>query len=158
MSDILPLVAEALARDTHAIRTPSPRHNIAPSTAADDTGKIHDDYLGIDDSDASDTRSISSSVVNYGPEGRLRKQLPQVPDLRFEQSYLASIAPAQGVWWKIVLITLKDQVMMPLVQGVLYNLLVTGWRMWNRGARLSGAGVGGRWFFAQRGGERETDE
>lgn len=134
MSDILPLAAEALA---------SPRRDIAPSTAAD-TSKIHDDYLGIDESDASDTRSISSSVVNYGPEGRLRKQLPQVPDLRFEQSYLASIAPAQGVWWKIALITLKDQVMMPLVQGVLYNLLVAGWKMWNRGARLSGAGVGGR--------------
>lgn len=127
MSDILPPTAETL---------------IPPSTT-----KIHDDYLGIDESDASDnvdTRSISSSVAGYGPERRLRKQLPQLPDLRFEQSYLASIASAQGVWWKIALITLKDQVVMPLMQGVLYNLLVAGWKVWNRGAKFSGAGVGGR--------------
>lgn len=128
MSDILPPTAETL---------------IPPST----TTNIHDDYLGIDESDASDnvdTRSISSSVVGYGPERRLRKQLPQLPDLRFEQSYLASIASAQGVWWKIALITLKDQVVMPLMQGVLYNLLVAGWKVWNRGAKFSGAGVGGK--------------
>lgn len=146
MSDILPLAAETLVQDTHIIRSPSPRRDIAPSTAAD-TIKIHHDYLGIDDSDAEDTRSthsISSSIINHEPEGRLRKQLPQLPDLRFEQSYLASIASAQGVWWKIALITLKDQVLMPLMQGVLYNLLVSGWKVWNRGARFSGAGVGGR--------------
>lgn len=147
MSDILPLAAETLIQDTHIIRSPSLSRDIAPPTAADT--RIHDDYLGIDDSDASDNadtcsaHSISSSAVNYEPGRRLRKQLPQLPDLRFEQSYLASIASAQGVWWKIALITLKDQVIMPLMQGVLYNLLVAGWKVWNRGARFSGAGVGG---------------
>lgn len=149
MSDILPLAAETLVQDTHTIRSPSPHHDIAPSTAAD--ARIHlDDYLGIDDSGASnngDTHSMLSSIVNYGPERKRRKPLPQLPDLRFEQSYLASIAPAQGIWWKIALITLKDQVVMPLMQGVLYNLLVAGWRVWNRGARFNGAGVGGRQFL-----------
>ncbi|RPB11438.1 DUF1770-domain-containing protein, partial [Morchella conica CCBAS932] len=70
--------------------------------------------------------------------------LPTLPDLRFEQSYLASIAAAEGVWWKIALITLKDQCLMPLLQGVGYNLFVMGFRVWNRGAKFAGAGVGAR--------------
>lgn len=34
--------------------------------------------------------------------------------------------------------------MMPLAQGVLYNLAIVGWQAWNRNARLSGNSVGAR--------------
>lgn len=145
MSDVLPVAAQTVAQDTHIVRNPSPRRDVAPSTAADT--KIHVDHHGIDDSDDEDARSISSSIADYeSGRRRGRKQLPPLPDLRFEQSYLASIAPAQGVWWKIALITAKDQLLMPLLQGVGYNLLVAGWKVWNRGARFSGAGVGGKFI------------
>lgn len=141
MSDILPVSAEVLAQDTHIVQSPSPRRDVAPSTSADTKIHVGSRDHGIDeDEDDEDVRSVSSSIVEYR---RARKQLPPLPDLRFEQSYLASIAPAQGVWWKIALITLKDQVMFPLLQGVGYNLLVAAWRVWNRGAKFSGAGVGG---------------
>ena len=74
---------------------------------------------------------------------RVRRPLPPLPDLRFEQSYLASIAPAKGVWWKIGLITAKDQVLLPLLQGLAFNLVLFGWRWWNRGVKFRGAGLGG---------------
>ena len=74
---------------------------------------------------------------------RMRRPLPPLPDLRFEQSYLASIAPAQGVWWKVGLITAKDQVVLPLLQGLGFNLVLFGWRWWNRSVKFRGAGLGG---------------
>ena len=42
------------------------------------------------------------------------------------------------------------QVMMPLVQGVLYNLAVCGWQHWNKNARMSGNSAGARlrrWWY-----------
>lgn len=46
------------------------------------------------------------------------------------------------------LITIK--VMMPLLQGVLYNLFLLGWQSWNRNARIHGSSIGARvrrWWF-----------
>lgn len=34
--------------------------------------------------------------------------------------------------------------MMPFVQGILYNLAICGWQYWNRNARLSGSSIGAR--------------
>jgi Autophagy receptor ATG43 len=127
MSDI-PLPAQTLLQDTHMRQHPT-LSDVHPSTSAD---SIH----LLDDED--EVASISSSVLD-GP----KKTLPPLPDLRFEQSYLASIAPAEGVWWKILLITLKDQMVFPLVQGLLYNVAVAGWRSWNRNARFGGRSLGG---------------
>jgi hypothetical protein len=140
MSDVAPLAAQTLAQDTHIDHSPG-THSIAPPTAAEATfdrrpRRYHDD---LDSGD--DRTSISSSVLD--PPPRQRRPLPPLPDLRFEQSYMASIAPAGGVWWKIALITLKDQVFMPLLQGLGFNLALFAWRWWNRGVKFSGAGVGG---------------
>ncbi|KAL7275156.1 hypothetical protein RUND412_001918 [Rhizina undulata] len=152
MSDIPTLAAETLLQDTH-IRPASPS-DTRPSTAFDSKPTpitLHEDLnrsLGLDDDDdeedddARSHASISSSVLNYDPHRR--GPPPKLPDLRFEQSYLASIVPAEGVWWKIALITLKDQVLFPLIQGLAYNLFVTGWRAWNRGAKFRGASLGAR--------------
>ncbi|KAF8244747.1 hypothetical protein K440DRAFT_5325 [Wilcoxina mikolae CBS 423.85] len=135
----LPLAAQTLAQDTHIIHSPTPSRDIAPSTSADKKFPLYDNS----DSDDDD--------LDFPPRHRLqRRPLPPLPDLRFEQSYMASIAPANGVWWKVVLITVKDQVFMPLLQGLGFNLALFGWRWWNRGVKFSGAGVGAkvrRWWW-----------
>ena len=42
------------------------------------------------------------------------------------------------------------QVILPLVQGMLWTLLLSGWRYWNRGAQFQGASLGSkfrRWWW-----------
>lgn len=101
-----------------------------------------------------------------------RHHLPPMPDLRFEQSYLWSIRNAD-TWWKVVWITVRDQVkrdlilpwaglgwtecadgrnkvMMPFVQGILYNLAICGWQCWKRNAQIHGSSIGARvrrWWY-----------
>lgn len=57
-----------------------------------------------------DDRDIPPSATSI-PAPR-RQNLPPLPDLRFEQSYLHSIANAD-TWWKVLLITARDQVSLP---------------------------------------------
>jgi len=139
MSTIARLAAQTLVQDTHIIRNPN-RSDIAPSASADTKIPLYSPHDN--DIDDDDRYSISSSILDHH-ERPARRPLPPLPDLRFEQSYMASIAPAHGVWWKVVLITLKDQVIMPLLQGLGFNLALFGWRWWNRGIKFSGAGLGG---------------
>ncbi|KAI2630825.1 DUF1770-domain-containing protein [Hypoxylon sp. NC1633] len=100
-----------------------------------------DDYLYDDEDD-----EIPVSVLRARPRA---KSFPPMPDLRFEQSYLHSIAKAD-TWWKVLWITARDQMMMPLAQGVVYNLAICGWHHWNKNAQLSGTSVGARvrrWWY-----------
>jgi hypothetical protein len=72
-----------------------------------------------------------------------------MPDFRFEQSYLASLKGAD-TWWKVAYITVRDQVLLPLTQGVVWNMVQIGWRFWNRGVKSSGRGIGAqvrRWWW-----------
>ncbi|KAL1896174.1 hypothetical protein Sste5346_004917 [Sporothrix stenoceras] len=89
--------------------------------------------------------TVDRSGGRYGRHAASRphQQLPPLPDLRFEQSYLRSLAAAD-TWWKVGLVTVRDQVLMPFVQGLLYNLAVCGWQYWNRASKLSGQSVGAR--------------
>jgi hypothetical protein len=50
------------------------------------------------------------------------KRLPPsaIPDLRFEPTYLAKLAAAGSGWQSIVYITVRDQVINPLLQGALW--------------------------------------
>ena len=91
----------------------------------------------------SPTASEYSATLIHPHHARQRRPLPPIPDLRFEESYLNSIAAAHGVWWQILLITLKDQVLLPLLQGLGYNLLLIGWREWNSRVQWGGRGIGG---------------
>ena len=53
--------------------------------------------------------------------------------------------------WDVAYITVRDQVFMPLVQGMLWSLAISGWRYWNRGAALRGQGIGARmrrWWWS----------
>lgn len=56
--------------------------------------------------DEEDAEDISYDVIRPLPR---RPSLPPLPDLRFEQSYLASIAGAE-TYWRIAYITTRDQV------------------------------------------------
>lgn len=86
-------------------RDPSPTHDINPSTTAADEKKPVERA-------PSPAPSIPSDVVDPSrvirPISR-RKNLPPLPDLRFEQSYLASLKGAES-WGRIAWITIRDQV------------------------------------------------
>ncbi|KAI9729971.1 MAG: hypothetical protein M1834_006169 [Cirrosporium novae-zelandiae] len=121
---------------------PSPSHDINPSTAASKRTPVEPHSL----SRSSRSSSISSSVLRPIPR---KHNLPPLPDLRFEQSYLRSIEGAEG-WGKIGWITVRDQVLLPLAQGTLWTLLLSGWRYWNGSSEFKGKGIGAiirRWWW-----------
>ncbi|KAL2019528.1 hypothetical protein VTK56DRAFT_9562 [Thermocarpiscus australiensis] len=167
MSSSLPLQLAETLQTAHLKRDPSPQHDLNPSTAASRREPVHlepvlpddDDGGGIDgdeekeeaeqeEEDDDDEALYGTSRVRPHPRGR-RHHLPPMPDLRFEQSYLWSIRNAD-TWWKVGWITVRDQVMMPFVQGILYNLAICGWQYWNRNAQISGSSIGARlrrWWY-----------
>ncbi|KAK7751493.1 hypothetical protein SLS62_006578 [Diatrype stigma] len=158
----LPAEIASTIQTAHIQRAPSPRHDLNPSTAASEKTPVtlrnarHDDSEFEDE--INDDEDIPISVLKPTPrrgqqDGRQPahhpKHFPPMPDLRFEQSYLHSIAGAD-TWWKVAWITVRDQMMMPLAQGVLYNLAICGWQHWNRNARVHGNSVGARarrWWY-----------
>ncbi|KAI0115948.1 hypothetical protein GGR51DRAFT_502669 [Nemania sp. FL0031] len=172
-SSIPTQIAEVI-QTAHINRAPSPRHDLNPSTAASTREPAHLSPLPTGSSSSSarhrhghaqarrytteldttddDDDDIPLSVL-VRPRGAPRRQraasFPPMPDLRFEQSYLHSIAGAE-TWGRVVWITVRDQIMMPLAQGVLYNLAIVGWQHWNRNAQMSGSSVGARlrqWWY-----------
>ncbi|KAI1030872.1 hypothetical protein LB503_012370, partial [Fusarium chuoi] len=120
-------------------RHPDPALDINPPTAAERRQPVtlehfkheHDGGIDDDDDDDDDEEDIPYSVLRPAPR---HSHLPPLPDLRFEQSYLRSISKAD-TWWKII---------MPLTQGLVYNLFLCGWQHWNRNARLHGDTLGAR--------------
>jgi Autophagy receptor ATG43 len=49
-----------------------------------------------------------------------RLQPSAIPDLRFEPTYLAKLSTAGPGWKSVVWVTMRDQVISPLIQGVLW--------------------------------------
>lgn len=94
-------------QSAHIRHNPDPRLDLAPETAADKKelvtlhGPDSEDELDDDDED-----DIAYSVIRPAPKAY---NLPPLPDLRFEQSYLKSISAAD-TWWKVAVITTRDQV------------------------------------------------
>lgn len=84
---------------------PDPVHDLNPATTASEKQPV---VVGPD----SETNSIASDIVHPSrvirPVHR-RQTLPPLPDLRFEQSYLASIKDAD-TWGRVAWITTRDQV------------------------------------------------
>ncbi|KAI1116966.1 hypothetical protein F5Y14DRAFT_12862 [Nemania sp. NC0429] len=155
-SSIPTQIAEAI-QTAHINRAPSPRHDLNPSTATStrEPASLSFPRRDRDDDDEDDDEDIPLSVLVHprgAPRGSGRPRaasFPPMPDLRFEQSYLHSIAGAE-TWGRIAWITVRDQIMMPLAQGVLYNLAIVGWQHWNRNAQMSGSSVGARlrrWWY-----------
>lgn len=120
-------------------RAPSPHHDLNPSTAASFKQPV-------EIRSQSPTPSLDSDIVDQHnviePRPR-RAAFPPLPDMRFEQAYLASLQHAD-TYWKVAYITTRDQVLLPLVQGTLWTLALSGWRFWNRTAAVGGKTLGGR--------------
>ncbi|KAJ6780500.1 hypothetical protein PWT90_02976 [Aphanocladium album] len=152
----LPTEIASTLQAGHIRSHPDPVLDLAPGTAADDKEIVDEKYdydaLHNNASEQLDGIDDEDDEIPYSVLKRPRRQqqtLPPLPDLRFEQSYLKSIAAAD-TWWKIALITTRDQVIMPLAQGLIYNLLLCGWQEWNRNAKLHGNTVGARvrrWWY-----------
>ncbi|KAI1104651.1 DUF1770-domain-containing protein [Jackrogersella minutella] len=170
MASSIPTQIAETIQTAHIQRAPSPRHDLNPSTSMSEKQPVSlretsrhahprrrhdsiddiDDVDDVDDSeeedDDDDDDDIPISVLRPRPRSR---SFPPMPDLRFEQSYLHSISKA-GSWWKVGWITVRDQMMMPFAQGIVYNLAICGWHYWNRNARFSGNTVGvrlRRWWY-----------
>ena len=126
-------------------RNPDPAHDINPSTAA--SKKVPAEVVEAvspphsrSNSLGSDVSTVPSDIIQPRPRTR---SFPPIPDFRFEQSYLASIKNADTNW-KVAFITIRDQVVLPLTQGVLWNLVMFGWRHWNRGSKFQGKSLGAK--------------
>lgn len=94
-------------------RNPSPEHDLNPATTASEKQPV---VAG----PASDAGSISSDIVDSSRmirPVRRRQTLPPMPDLRFEQSYLASIKDAD-TWGRVAWITIRDQVRLPSITAM----------------------------------------
>lgn len=145
MADIGIQIAETL--QTASIKHhPSVEHDLNPATAASDKQPVEildPGFLSASDVDSEQIHSSDDEIpIPIRPIPR-RNNIPPLPDLRFEQSYLASIKDAES-WQKIAYITVKDQIFTPLVQGMLWTLIVSGWRYSNRATQFNGQNVGAR--------------
>ncbi len=112
----LPTEIASTLQAGHIRSNPDPALDMAPGTAADDKEILDEKYdydaLRNNAADQLDDIDDDDDDIPYSVLKRPRRQrqaLPPLPDLRFEQSYLKSIAAAD-TWWKIALITTRDQV------------------------------------------------
>ncbi|KAL7626378.1 hypothetical protein AAE478_003150 [Parahypoxylon ruwenzoriense] len=174
MASSIPTQIAETIQTAHIRRHPSPRHDLNPSSSMSERQPVRleprsrhhhhhhqhrrqssidgidedlDSGEDIDGDDDDDDDEIPVSVLR--PQPRAHHNFPPMPDLRFEQSYLHSISKAD-TWWKILWITVRDQMMMPFAQGILYNLAICGWHHWNRNAQLGGNSAGARlrrWWY-----------
>jgi hypothetical protein len=121
MSSSIPLQIAETIQTASINRAPDVAHDLNPSTAASSKQPVtvshhasssdashelesYDEVDGIDEDE--DAEDIPYDVIRPLPR---RPSMPPLPDLRFEQSYLASIAGA-NTYSKIAYITVRDQV------------------------------------------------
>jgi hypothetical protein len=84
-----------------------------------------------EDEDNEDEETTSEALLQDTPHHSRksrRPRLPPIPDLRFEQSYLKQIEAAKGSVMWIIIITIRDQVIFPGVQGFIWALAMAGIR------------------------------
>jgi hypothetical protein len=113
-------VAETI-QTAHINQNPSVDHDLAPETSVDFKQPVTFDHTTdhTEELDEVEEDEIPLSILRPLPEARRQPPHLQLPDLRFEQSYLKSIGEASD--WRIVAyVTIKDQVLMPLLQGMVW--------------------------------------
>src|ERR1700712_3933868 len=98
----IPLEIASVLQSASINHSPDVRHDLNPSTAASvkEPVTFHEEAS----SDLDD--EIPISALRSTPRGQ---NMPPLPDLRFEQSYLKSIEKAEG-WGAVGYITIRDQV------------------------------------------------
>jgi hypothetical protein len=107
----LPLKIGETIQTASINRSSSPAYNVnispGPRATTSDSSPGKYEYDRIDGvEEEEEEEDIPYSVIRPMPR---RASFPPLPDLRFEQSYLASIASADTKW-KIAYITIRDQV------------------------------------------------
>ena len=128
MSSSIPLQIAETIQTASINPAPDPAYDINPSNAASQkpvtisphapsSNASHepDNYDEVNElGDEEDAEDIPYDVIRPLPRRPLprRPSLLPLPDLRFEQSYLASIAEAE-TYWRIAYITIRDQVWIP---------------------------------------------
>lgn len=151
----------SVVQSAHIEHNPDPDRDINPSTAA--SAKIpatisiaegHHEHDPLSDLDSQSSAStIPSEVLRPQPRQRRAPGHLPLPDLRFEQTYLASLKNCETTG-AVIYVTVRDQVLLPLVQGIGYHLLISGWRFMNRGSKFAGEGIGARvrkWWWGVNG-------
>jgi hypothetical protein len=119
--DATRLVFQTAVQETHLIHDPSSQ-DIAPQTAADNPIRIRNVLPPIRFTSQDED---SESVISVDTR---KRKLPVIPDLRFEQAYLKQLDAAKGsVFWMVV-ITIREQILLPGVQGFLWALGMAGIR------------------------------
>ena len=118
-SHSIPIEIASALQSASINRNPDPRIDINPSTAASKKEPITRSPNDLGDLSDVDEDEIPVSVLR--PVAR-RQNLPPLPDLRFEQSYLKSIQKAEGSWAAIAWITFRDQVSLHLPSAPLLSL------------------------------------
>ena len=175
MEEAAKTLAQTAIQDSHVIRNPSPSRDIAPPTSADKPpvsislrhhlpsiqfssshANLHrlsqqqeeEVIEEIEDESASEI-SVEESPHADDPSKARRPPLPPIPDLRFEQAYLKQLDAAQwSVLWMII-ITIREQVLFPGVQGFLWALAMAGIRTLRANQAESGRAWGAslrEWF------------
>lgn len=130
-------------------RNPDPSIDVDPSTSASTKRPVKvENVQPVRASSTTPSDPLAAHPDDEIPLSVLRParrthNLPPLPDLRFEQSYLARIKHCESPW-SVAWVTFFDHVMMPLTQGVVWNLAVFGWRAWNRDVKFQGRSVGAR--------------
>lgn len=145
-------IAETI-QTAHINPQPDPAYDVNPSTAASKKTPVHIRSHARESRRSSphsspaqlDDQSDEIPISMLDPHPR-STALPPLPDLRFEQSYLARIKPYSDAknYKMVAFYTVWDHVVMPLTQGLVWRLAVFGWRSWNTGAQFQGRGVGAR--------------
>lgn len=152
-------IAETI-QASHINRHPDPAHDLNPSTAASKKSPVRlrshqrrrssaSHHPATDGTTTSDSSEIPLDILSPQPR---QTNLPPLPDLRFEQSYLARIEPyaSKSQYGWVAFYTFWDHLVMPLTQGMIWRLAVFGWRKWNTSTSFHGQGAGAkvrRWWW-----------
>ena len=108
MASDIPAEITSVLQGASINRHPSPRHDLNPSTAASGKQPVRlDTHPDPDSLSDLGEDEIPASALHPVPR---RQNMPPLPDLRFEQSYLKSIETAES-WQGVAWITVRDQVL-----------------------------------------------
>ena len=67
------------------------------------------------------SRIHAENQARFHPHPKRHSPKPTlIPDLRFEPTYLAKLEVADPGWQSVVWVTVRDQVLSPLIQGALW--------------------------------------
>jgi len=176
MEEAVKTFAQTAIQDSHIIHHPSPSRDVAPSTSADqqpitvprrafpsiqfsssraDLNRLAQQVEADEVEETASEISLDESAHRHHhrhprPKPR-RPQLPPLPDLRFEQAYLKQLEAANGSVFWMAIITIREQVLFPGLQGFLWALALTGIRTIRVNQAESGRTFGG-WLRSYFGG------